>query len=137
DAFGRTSLHWASTAGQAAWISALIAAGADPSSPDSRNIPPLQDAIQANHASAVRSLLEGGADKNARIRGNHRGTDNYGETPLIFAAARGNPEIVRLLCDAGASLEDREAVAGFTPLLTAVAHRRLATAEVLLGNGAD
>ncbi|CAM9360462.1 unnamed protein product [Scytosiphon promiscuus] len=136
DGFGRAALHWASSAGRAPWISALIAAGADPNARDSRNVPPLQDAIEAEHASAVRSLLEGGADKNARLSGDISGNENCGGTPLILAAVRGDLEILRLLCDAGASLEDRDAV-GFTPLMTAVAHQNLGIAEALLEYGAD
>ncbi|CAM9341868.1 unnamed protein product [Ectocarpus sp. 13 AM-2016] len=131
----RTALHWASTTGQADWISALIRAGADPDATDVDGRPPLQYAVEAAKASAVRSLLEGGADKNFRLSGG-AGYGGSGGTPLILAAREGNAEIARLLCDARASLEDRDGI-GFTALMTAVAHRHLGVTEALLAFGAD
>ncbi|CAN0026462.1 unnamed protein product, partial [Ectocarpus sp. 4 AP-2014] len=135
----RTALHWASTTGQVDWISALIRAGANPNATDIDRRPPLQYAVEASQASAVRSLLEGGADKNFRLGGNTGGGAGYGGvggTPLILAAREGNAEIARLLCDAGASLEERDGI-GFTALMTAVAHRHLGVTEALLAFGAD
>ncbi|CAN0289001.1 unnamed protein product, partial [Ectocarpus fasciculatus] len=134
-----TALHWASTTGQADWISALIRAGADPDAVDVDRRPPLQYAVEAAQASAVRSLLEGGADKDFWLGGNTGGGAAYGGgggTPLILAAREGNAEIARLLCDAGASLEERDGI-GFTALMTAVAHRHLGVTEALLAFGAD
>ncbi|CAN0420731.1 unnamed protein product, partial [Ectocarpus sp. 12 AP-2014] len=131
----RTALHWASTTGQADWISALIRAGADPDATDVDGRPPLQYAVEAAQASAVRSLLEGGADKNFRLSGG-AGYAGSGGTPLILAAREGNAEIARLLCDARASLEDRDGI-GFTALMMAVAHRHLGVTEALLAFGAD
>lgn len=136
DGYSRTGLHWAATTGQADWISALIRAGGDPNAADIRQVPPLQDAIEAEHADAVRSLLEGGADKDVRLDGDIGGNGDGGGTPLVLAAVRGNSEIVRLLCAAGAGLEGNDGV-GFSALMTAVAHRHLGVAEVLLEHGAD
>lgn len=136
----RTALHWASTTGQADWIAALIRAGAEPNATDVDGRPPLQYAIEAAQPSAVRSLLEGGADKNFSLGGNTggggTGYGGGGGTPLILAAREGNAEIARLLCDAGASLEERDGI-GFTALMTAVAHRHLGVTEALLSFGAD
>ncbi|CBJ30480.1 ankyrin repeat protein [Ectocarpus siliculosus] len=135
----RTALHWASTTGQADWISALIRAGADPDAIDVDRRPPLQYAVETAQVSAVRSLLAGGADKNFRLGGNTGGGAGYGGgggTPLILAAREGNAEIASLLCDAGAALEERDGI-NFTALMTAVAHRHLGVTEVLLAFGAD
>ena len=136
DGFDRTGLHWAAAAGRADRISALIRAGGDPNVADVRRVPPLQDAIEAEHAAAVRSLLEGGADGDTRLRGDIGGNGDGGGTPLVLAARLGNAEIVRLLCAAGAGLEGTDGV-GFTALLTAVAHQHVAVTEVLLEHGAD
>eukprot|EP00903_Cladosiphon_okamuranus_P011359 g10707.t1 len=136
DGYNRTGLHWAATAGQAEWISALIRAGGDPNAVDIRKVPPLQDAIEAKHAGAVRSLLEGGANKDVRLDGDIGGNGDGGGTPLVYAAMRGDLEIVRLLCAAGAGLEETDGV-GFTALMTAVAHQHRDITEVLLQHGAD
>ncbi|BDI29600.1 hypothetical protein CCAX7_16510 [Capsulimonas corticalis] len=57
----------------------------------------LIDAIYAKNIEQVRALLEGGADVNVG--------DQFGWTPLMFAASRGDHEIARLLLECGARID--------------------------------
>ena len=54
----------------------------------------LREASLRGHSASVAALLAGGVDPN--------GTDMYGVPPLIYAAARGQGDIVRILLDNGA-----------------------------------
>lgn len=67
---------WNSEA-QAATITALIDAGADPNATDKRGVAALHVAVRTRRAAAVRALLEHGADP-ARPNGN-------GSTPMLLA----------------------------------------------------
>ncbi len=60
----------------------------------------LFDAVKANNAEAVDTLIKSGADVNAK--------NDLGDTPLILAAERGYSEIVEILLEKGAdpSIED-------------------------------
>lgn len=100
------SSNWDPVA-QAATIARLLAARADPNCADNSGVMPLHRAVRTRCAAAVRALLDGGADANAR---NGRGT-----RPLALAnrntgrGGSGAPEakaqqaaIVRLLQDRGA-----------------------------------
>jgi len=62
--------------------------------PDPNRWTPLIHAVHNNEASAVRSLIESGANLEEK--------DGHGKTALMFAAGYGYTEIVRLLLDAGA-----------------------------------
>ena len=67
---------WAPEA-QAATITRLVRAGADPNAVDNRGVTPLHRAVRTRCASAVRALLAGGADPR-RANGN-------GTTPMALA----------------------------------------------------
>ncbi len=65
-------------AAQAATISYLIEAGADPDARDKSQVAPLHRAVRTRCAAAVRALLAGGADPQL--------TNRRGSTPLMLAA---------------------------------------------------
>lgn len=130
DGYGRSAVHWASSAGQADWIAALLSAGADPNLRDRRSMRPLHDAVAGGNVAAARTLLERGADVNCKGGGR-------GHTPLHVAAMHSNVEIVKLLCEAGACVEMRDRGDGFTPLMSAAAKGNLEAAEALLEYGVD
>jgi ankyrin repeat protein len=59
-----------------------------------------------------------------------------GKTPLHYAARDGHLEVVRLLLDAGAAIDDRDPN-DITPLLLAASNDRVAVAKFLISRGAD
>jgi Ankyrin repeats (many copies) len=98
---------------QAATISALIDAGADPNAAGADGATPLHLAVRTRCAAAVRTLLERGADPRAK--------NNHGSTPLHLAvqttgrggsgtaAARAQQElIIELLMEHGARTSDKD-----------------------------
>ena len=89
----------------------LLAAGADPDTPDQDGRSPLFSAVLGNSVGVLALLLESGADPNLR--------DNDGWTPLHFAAQESVAEVARILLGRGAdpNIQDND---GATPLWRAV-----------------
>lgn len=83
---------------------------------------------EGNGVYKVRKLLEEGANVNER--------NEYGDTPLIWAAGDGNPEIVGLLVEKGADVNACNKF-GDTPLFEAVWDGNTETVELLLLEKAD
>ncbi|MPY89659.1 MAG: ankyrin repeat domain-containing protein [Luteitalea sp.] len=84
-----------------------------------------------NGAATVVTLVEAGADVNARFVGPHT------ETPLHWAASSNDVEVLDALLDAGADIEAPGAViAGGTPLADAVAFGQWEAARRLVARGA-
>lgn len=90
----------------------------------------LSKAAAGGDAAAVKALVAGGAEVDAR--------DN-GYTPLMFAARAGNVEAINALVDAKAdpNLRDCAAHDGWTPLIHALHKRQNAAARALVERGAD
>ena len=61
--------------------------------------------------------------------------DPLGDTPLFYAADRNQPEIVKLLLDAGA-VPDAENSSGVTPLMMAARRGNIEIVRMLLAQGA-
>jgi uncharacterized protein len=78
-------------------------------------------------------LLDAGADINARNRHKFAGPGN---SPLSAAVYQDRRDVVRLLIDRGADVNQGDN-AGFTPLHLAVALGRIEAAGILLESGAD
>jgi uncharacterized protein len=99
DDFGRSAIHYAAADGDAAEVSRLLAAGADPGEPDAARFTPLHFAAQEQHPEVVRVLVDAGADV--------RATDRWGNTPLWRAVftAHGDPATAALLLASGADPE--------------------------------
>ena len=93
---------------------------------------PLLAALWDNDLGTARALIAGGADPTAAD------TRDVGQgwTPLHFAAAAGDPELVRALLAVGAPVDARS-VTGQTPLWWACNDGQLAAARELLAAGAD
>ena len=108
-------------------------------------------ASRTGSAEAVRALLAARADPHAREHAHE-------QTALMWAAAQGHPEVVRLLLAAGARVDDRSLVypqvvsssgnadrsgvfevmqGGYTPLLFAARRGDAASARLLVAAGAD
>ena len=85
-------------------------------------------AAHSGDAAKVKTLLEGGANINAR--------DYYGWTPLRYAVRQGNKEAVEALLDAKADI-NLASESQRTPLMSAVANELDEMATILVKRGAD
>ena len=90
----------------------------------------LQLAAFFGHTAAAKVLIDRGADVNAPSR------NPLQVQPLHSAAARGGPELIALLLDAGADANARQA-GGYTPLQARAAHGDMEMTKLLLRHGAD
>ncbi len=90
-----TPLILAARNGSGAMIAALLKAGADPGKAASTGATPLMSAATSGVVDAVKALVDGGADLNAREKTN-------GETALMFAAWENRADAISLLIERGA-----------------------------------
>ena len=156
---GVSPLHLACTNQSAAIISRLLRAGADPNVAKWTGESPLMTCANTRAVKAVADLLTHGADINAT-------ENNKDQTPLMWAAAEGHADVIKLLIDRGANVNARsktvlepapfliptESTMGqnfptttrfrkftgnFTPLLFAVQSGDIDSARHLLEAGAD
>ena len=105
---GKTALYAATIANRVKTVQALLQHGANPNqkftyrSPVDGRVETDRVALHyASSSEATEALIKAGADVNA--------VDAAGTTPLMCAAFRGPPEVVRLLLAAGASPSARQA----------------------------
>jgi len=92
---------------------------------------PLHEAARKNDLSTVQSLLNQGVAVDIRKDGNLRNP-----TPLDIAARYGHDEIVKLLLESGADINQGAGIAQ-DPLLLAAMHHHPSTVEMLLAQGAE
>jgi ankyrin repeat protein len=161
---GMTPLMAAASSGRLDCIRFLITHGAELDRCDNDGSTALCCAAARQSIEAVRLLLEAGADVNAagehsitgRLRKIQRETlagdsvKRYwpkwatrpdftvrGHTPLHSAALLDDPEIARILLDAGAYIEARRGYHESTPLMGAAMLGKLAVVRLLVERGAD
>jgi ankyrin repeat protein len=181
DIDGTTPLHWAVYRNDLAEVKRLIAGGANVNASNDYGSTPLAEAAVTGNVEVIRALLKAGADVNATnaddqsalmilARSNNvaaaklllaRGANVNqreswrGQTPLMWAAAEGQPDMVKLLVKQGAEVDARSAVnewerqvtaeprmqarpsGGFTPLLYAARKGCAECARILLDAGAS
>ncbi len=92
---------------------------------------PVEDLINAIYADAVeqvRTLLSKNINLNTPVNG---------VLPLVLAAGLGNEEIVGLLLEKGAKVNEREPSSGDTALIAAAKKNRIEVVRILLAEGAD
>jgi len=146
DANGDGALGNAATSADPETIRLLLAAGAwveerGTRGPAMRDMTPLMRAAGSECVECVRMLIAAKADVNAisaEPRRNKAGLQALGKlTPLWLASHWGNREIVRLLIDAGAEV-DQPDYRGTTPLIasTASEEQRIEPVRLLLAKGA-
>lgn len=87
------------------------------------------DAATAGDMDEVRTLVDQGANVNAR--------DSEGVTALMWAAEKGHAQIVQYLLEKGADVNARESTAGMTALMVSAAGGYEEVVEALLAKGAE
>lgn len=155
DVAGETPLMLAARSGSPGIVQAVLDRGVDVAYREPhRDQTALMIGVRSGSPEVVALLLEAGADVNAQslageapdwrlpenVRASHGVGVNWGgypergqreavggaKTPLLYAARQGDLEITKLLVEAGADLEQRDAN-GDTPLLTAIINATVAT----------
>ena len=126
-------LFAAAQSGDAAQVSTLLAAGASHAATDEAGETALMHAAHAGHVAVVQLLIAAGADVNAK--------SPQGWTALAKAAyngetERGYVEVIEVLHQAGASLDER-IFFGITPLMLAAGGGDGPVVEWLINAGAD
>jgi hypothetical protein len=86
-------------------------------------------AARKGDAAVVKSLLDKGADVNAK--------SPYGSTPLFFACDRGHVEVAKLLIERGADVNVKDTFYGATALTWASMKGRVDMIKLLLDKGAS
>ena len=145
---GTTALTEASIIGSAPIIDALLKAGADANTRNPEGETPLMAVARSGNVDAAKRLLDARADVNAKEAWG-------GQTALMWAAARGQAAMVRLLASRGADVNARGVIrqwerkvineprpkdlnkGGFTPLLYAAREGCVECARHLIAAGAD
>jgi ankyrin repeat protein len=129
--FGQTALMFAARAGHADVVATLLARGADPNVATNLGATPAFVAPNSVPGFGFGvGILRGGVPKD---RGRREPTPG-GMTPLLYAARQGRVEVAKVLIQAGADLNAKEAN-GIWPLLMAISNDNMAMAHLLLSKG--
>lgn len=123
----KTPLHWAAELGNTPLLDFLLKSGAEPNAEDEHQQAPIDLAAKGSHDPEVERLFA----SHARFRDGTNIT-----TPLHWAAANDNTNLIALLLKHGANIESRNEQ-GKTPLLVAHDHDNFSALEFLLALGAD
>jgi ankyrin repeat protein len=131
--YGQTALMFAARAGHARTVTALLKAGADPNAATKVGATPAFIAPNSVPGFGFGvGILRGGVPAD---RGRREPTPG-GMTPLHYAARHDHEEVARVLIDAGAKLDAKEAN-GIWPLLMAISNDNVAVAHLLLERGSS
>ena len=121
DKDGYTPMYWATMEGNKDVVELLTTKGAAP-------ISAIHLAARAGDLAKVKSLIEAGAEVNAKDKG--------GQTPLFAAALADNDDVAKFLIAKGADVNARD-TNGWTPLHGASERGRKGGVELLIAKGAD
>lgn len=123
---GRTALTEAAALGHDTMVRHLLRAGAKPSA---GAVTALTEAIRAESMDVARLLIDAGANPSHPGRG--------GKVPLVLAVLNGNEELVKLLLDKGAQINERHPKDGTTALMWAANTGEKRLVQLLMDRGAD
>ncbi|XP_075776642.1 transient receptor potential cation channel subfamily A member 1 [Pelodiscus sinensis] len=129
DSFGNTPLHWAAKRNQAESVKLLLSRGANPNILNSSMMAPLHLAVQSLHNEIVKVLVQ------------HSSTDvnlegETGNTPIIVACYKENPEALTLLLENGGKL-CKSNKTGCMPVHAAAFSGAKACLEIILKKGEE
>jgi ankyrin repeat protein len=146
--FGAFALSEAAMTGSTPVINALLTGGAKVDGANGEGETALMEVARTGNLDAAKVLLKAGADVNAK--------EAWGrQSPLMWAAAQSQPEMIKLLLASGADVNARGLVrewqrkvikeprpkdmnnGGFTPLLYAAREGCTECAKALVAGGAD
>lgn len=124
----------AAGSGDAAELRGQLSEGGDPNACDPEGVSAIGIAASRGWVEGVAVLLKAGADPSQQVHSPSLGT---GSGPLLtFPASNGSLEVVRLLVDAGAPVDDADPT-GLTPLMAASYMGRGAIVAFLCAAGAS
>ena len=146
--YGATPMSLAATTANVEMLKLLLDAGADVESPNADGQTALMIVARTNHVDAAKLLIDHGADVNAKEHWRE-------QSPIIWAAAQSQPEMVKFLAAHGADVNAHSVVnhwkrhntaeprqqhrptGGFTALMYAARQNCIACAKALVDAGAD
>lgn len=134
DNIGSTALHEAALRGYDTIVKYLLFKGANVDAKtvsDNHEITgatPLAYAVKGGYVSTAKILIEHGAEVNIIINTS---------ILLTVASKRDNPEMINLLLDSGANINDDRGYGDMTPLSVALGQGKYQSARFLLDKGAD
>ena len=123
-------LHVAALNDQSEIVSLLVDRGADIEALDAEGRTPLMVAGKFKSVAAARTILNHGADINARDK-------IYRDPPIHFAVLSGSVEIVKLLLSQGIDVNLRSGHTGESPLIYPAIIGDVEMVKLLLARGAD
>lgn len=126
-------LFAAAQSGDAAKVKTLLDSGVAHSATDEAGETALMHAAHGGHVAAVQVLIAAGADVNAR---SPQGWTAVAKAAYNGETERGYVEVIEVLADAGASLDER-IFFGITPLMLAAGGGDAPVVEWLINAGAD
>uniref|UniRef100_A0A8C5JPR5 Transient receptor potential cation channel subfamily A member 1 n=1 Tax=Junco hyemalis TaxID=40217 RepID=A0A8C5JPR5_JUNHY len=129
DSSGNTPLHWATKKNQVESVRLLLSRGANPNILNSNMMAPLHMAVQSLHNEIVKVLVQ------------HSSTDvnlegETGNTPIIVACYKDNPEALTLLIENGGKICKRNKT-GCMPIHAAAFSGAKKCLEILLKKGEE
>jgi hypothetical protein len=135
DSFDATPLHWAAGANSVDGVSLLLNAGAEVGWVNASGHTPLSLTAQEGHPQSMKLLLDHGADVDS-LDGRSANCCTGEKSALLIACFNGEVACVRLLLEAGASVEVMNAL-GYTPMAIACLLGHLPVAQLLSAFGAQ